>query len=74
MTRRKYNDEVANFLRPHARVEWISKYDEKRRFAGVVVRVIGDRAVVRGDGDNKLLVIPTYRLLASTGIKSLDDL
>jgi len=29
------------------------------------VRVIGDRAIVRGDDDHKELVIPTYRLHAA---------
>jgi len=62
---RTYEAEAQNFLRPHARVKWLSKYDERRQFRGTVVRVIGDRAIVRGDDDHKELVIPTYRLHAA---------
>jgi len=62
---RTYEAEAQNYLRPHARVKWLSKYDETRQFRGTVVRVIGDRAIVRGDDDHKELVIPTYRLHAA---------
>ena len=62
---RTYEAEAQNYLRPHARVKWLSKYDERRQFRGTVVRVIGDRAIVRGDDDHKELVIPTYRLHAA---------
>jgi hypothetical protein len=37
-------------------------YDHKHVFKGVVMAVHGDRAVVCGDIDNKLLTLPTYRL------------
>ena len=62
---RTYEAEAQNYLRPPARVKWLSKYDERRQFRGTVVRVIGDRAIVRGDDDHKELVIPTYRLHAA---------
>ena len=62
---RTYEAEAQNYLRPHARVKWLSKYDERRQFRGTVVRGIGDRAIVRGDDDHKELVIPTYRLHAA---------
>ena len=37
-------------------------YDHKTVFKGTVVSVIDDRAVIRGDIDNKYLTLPTYRL------------
>jgi hypothetical protein len=39
-------------------------YDHKKVFHGTVISVIGDRAVVRGDIDNKYLTLPTDRLTA----------
>ena len=50
------------FPRPHQRVKWQSKYDFITWFTGTVISVVGDRAIVRGDIDNKVLTLPTYRL------------
>lgn len=53
-----------DYLRPGGRVKWLSKYNEKTWFAGTILSVIGDRAVVRAKPDDKVLVLPTYRLHA----------
>lgn len=53
-----------SFPAPRQRVKWVSMYNHKHVFKGSVICVIGDRAVVRGDIDNKVLTLPTYRLSA----------
>lgn len=53
-----------DYLRPGGRVKWLSKYNEKTWFAGIIMYVIGDRAIVRAKPDDKVFVIPTYRLHA----------
>ena len=54
-----------DYLRPRARVKWLSKYNDKLWFKGTMVRMVGDRAIVRADSDGKELVIPSYRLHAT---------
>ena len=48
-------------LRPHMRVTWLSKYNTALWFKGTVVRVIGDRVIIRSDKDDKLITMPTWR-------------
>ena len=50
------------FPRAHQRVKWLSKYDGTTWFRGTVIAVFDDRATIRGDSDNKVLTLPTYRL------------
>jgi hypothetical protein len=48
-------------LRPHMRVTWLSRYNTAFWFKGTVVRVFGDRVLIRSDKDEKLIVMQSWR-------------